>query len=316
MLSLPDFEEKQILFIQARKDTDNFLKFQNDNILYRRDEENIDMISCYKVFAVFVAGDFSITTVLIRNCEQYGIALFLLKNNFQIYASINSSMEGNYLLRERQYGFKEEFTSARKLIKNKIHNQLALLAERKMIANFNSEYSVFCDKIDNAVSEKALLGIEGAMSKEFFNQYFKDFCWLRRMPRTKYDINNVLLDIGYTFLFNFMEALLNLYGFDAYKGFYHKLFFQRKSLACDLIEPFRCLIDRQLRKAHKLGQIKEDDFDYIGNRYVLSYANQRKYIKIFFDCILERKIDLFSYVKDYYYFMMRNDREFPFYKYK
>ena len=57
--------------------------------------------------------------------------------------------------------------------------------------------------------------------------------------------------------FNCMDSLLRLYGFDTYKGFYHKLFFQRKSLACDVMEPFRCVIDKQILKAFNLGQIDE-----------------------------------------------------------
>lgn len=72
------------------------------------------------------------------------------------------------------------------------------------------------------------------------------------MPRTRADIPNLLMDIGYTFIYNFVEANLNLYGFDIYKGFYHQLFFERKSLVCDLVEPFRCLIDKQIRKMYNL----------------------------------------------------------------
>jgi len=274
------------------------------------------MISCHKVFAIFISGDFSITTVLIRNCEQHGIALFLLKNNFQVYARISSPLEGNYILRERQYKFSDEFTAAKKLIQNKIYNQQALLKEQKKINDFEKELKAAYEKINKAKTEKELLGLEGSMGKRFFQEYFFEMGWLRRMPRSKYDINNVLLDIGYTFLFNFIDSLLNLYGFDTYKGFYHKLFFQRKSLSCDLVEPFRCLIDRQLLKSFRLGQIDEKDFKYIGGKYVLSYDKQKKYLQIFFNCLLKRKEDIFLYIKDFYYFMMRDGKDFPFFKLK
>jgi CRISPR-associated protein Cas1 len=316
MLTLPDFKEKQILFVQGESEKENFLRFQNDNILYKKDGENIDMISCYKVFAIFITGDFSLSTVLIRNCQQYGIALFLLKNNFQVYAQINPSLEGNYLLREKQYNFTKEFEIAKKLIKNKSFNQLLLLKEQKKNNNFEKELKNIFIKIDEIKSEKELLGVEGNFSKYFFNTYFNEMDWLGRLPRTKYDINNTLLDIGYTFLFNFIDALVCLYGFDTYKGFYHKLFFQRKSLICDLVEPFRCLIDRQLLKSFNLGQIIKKDFEIINGKYVLKYENQKKYLRLFFDCILKRKEDIYFYIKDYYYFMMDNNKEFPFYKFK
>jgi len=315
MISLPDFKEKQILFVQTERGVENKLQFQNDNIIFKKDDKNINKISCYKVFTIFIIGDFTITSYLIRNCKKYGISMFFLKNNFEVYASLNSELEGNYLLREKQYNPKDEFETAKKLIKNKTYNQLVLLKEKKKIIDLKGEYEFLCKKIDSAKDNEQLLGIEGSLSRNFFANYFKDCNWIRRMPRTKYDINNVLLDIGYTFLFNFIDSLLKLHGFDTYKGIYHKLFFQRKSLSCDIMEPFRCLIDKELVKAYNLGQIDENDFKEERGKYVLAYDKQRKYLEIFFKAIINRKEDVFIYVKNFYYFFM-NNKDFPFFKIK
>lgn len=316
MMSLPDFREKQILFIYGTKDIDNRLQFVNNNIVFSRDEKIINQISCHKVFAVFIVGEFSITSCLIKGCRKYGIALFLLRHNFEVYASINSSLDGNYLLRARQYKIDRDLEISKNIVRNKAHNQLSLLKEAGEIDDFNSVYAGICFKINQAKDGQELLGIEGSVSKEFFKDFFKDMNWIRRMPRTKYDINNTVMDIGYTFLFNFIDALLNLYGFDNYKGCYHKLFFQRKSLSCDIMEPFRCLIDRQILKSFRLKQIKEKDFKIIGGKYVLSWENQSRYGKIFFDCLMSRKEEIFLFVKEFYYYMMNDGRDFPFFKIK
>ena len=74
-----------------------------------------------------------------------------------------------------------------------------------------------------------LLGVEGNYSKYFFKTYLVPAGWRRRAPRTKEDIPNLLMDIGYTYLFNFIDSLLRLHGFDTYKGYYHKLFFDDKA---------------------------------------------------------------------------------------
>jgi CRISPR-associated protein Cas1 len=50
----------------------------------------------------------------------------------------------------------------------------------------------------------------------FFTNYFKEIGWNRRSPRAKNDVKNLLMDIGYTYLFHYIEALLRLYGFDNY----------------------------------------------------------------------------------------------------
>ncbi len=315
-MSLPDFSEKQILFIEARYGVENSLQFQNDNILYKKDGRNTNRIACLKVFAIFIIGNFTMTSNLVKKCREYGISLFLLSNNFETYAAIGAGLESNFLLRDRQYKTENDFELAKELVKNKVSNQLSLMKERNNGLDFEKMFSEAEKKIAEAKDEQSLLGIEGNYSKNFFAEYFKLMDWSRRMPRTKFDVNNVLLDIGYTFLFNFVESLLRLYGFDTYKGFYHKLFFQRKSLACDVMEPFRCLIDKQLLKAHNLGQINKNDFEYKGGKYVLSFENQQKYVRMFLEVLMNNKEELFVYVKDFYRFFVVEGRQFPSFKLK
>ena len=120
-----------------------------------------------------------------------------------------------------------------------------------------------------------LLGIEGLAAKIYFQALFEDFNWQARRPRAKQDAINCLMDIGYSLLFCFIEGLLLVYGFDVYLGVYHRhfFFFQRKSLVCDLVEPFRPIIDYTIYKAFKLNQIKEKDFSIIQNQYFLFSKN-------------------------------------------
>jgi CRISPR-associated protein Cas1 len=51
-----------------------------------------------------------------------------------------------------------------------------------------------------------------------------------------------------------------MYGFDVYVGILHTQFFHRKSLVCDLEEPFRPIGDAAILKAMNLGQVSEKDF--------------------------------------------------------
>ncbi|OGF20862.1 CRISPR-associated endonuclease Cas1, partial [Candidatus Falkowbacteria bacterium RBG_13_39_14] len=271
MLSLNDFREKQIIFIDNSKDSETKIKFNNDNIVYVKDEQVSNQLSCYKILAIFIIGDTSLTTVFIKKATEFGISIFFMRQNFFTYASIESKAEGNYLLREKQYKAQNEFFISKRLVENKLANQISLLSKEK-IKN-KEEFSKLKDeivsKIEKAKDEKELLGIEGSFTKKFFNLYFEELKWYKRMPRAKVDINNLLLDIGYTFLLNYIDSLLRLYGFDVYKGCYHKLFFKRKSLSCDIIEPFRCVIDKELLKSFRLKKINEKDFKFINGQYSL-----------------------------------------------
>ncbi len=312
MLSLPDFKEKQILFVAGKDVEKDKIKFSNDNICLIREGRIENQVSCHKIFALFVIGDCSLTTVLLRNCQKYGVSLFLLKNNLETYGRIISTAEGNYLLRMKQYSLKNELEIAQKIISNKLANQILLLRQSKKQSA--ADYlNGLKNKISSVTDNQHLLGFEGCASKFFFQNYFEEVGWFKRMPRTKIDIPNLLLDLGYSILFNFIDSLMGLYGFDVYKGFYHKLFFQRKSLTCDLVEPCRALIDRQLLKAYHLGQIDKKNFKFIKRQYLLSYESQRKYLEIFSEVIMDNKEKLFLFVRDFYYFIM-NGSDFPIFQ--
>lgn len=313
MLSLPDFKEKQLLFIRGAEIKDK-IKFTNENICFLKDGKIENQVSCHKVFILFIIGECSLTTALIKKCHKYGVSIFLLNDNLATYSRIISLAEGNYLLRMRQYNLANELNMAKNLVLNKIQNQIFLLEKTKE-NNKLSYLDGVKNKITSAKTEKELLGIEGSAGKFFFENYFSEIGWYKRMPRVKADIVNYLMDLGYTILFNFIDSMLGIYGFDAYKGFYHKLFFQRKSLACDLVEPFRSIIDKQILKSYHLNQVNEKDFKFIGGRYSASYENQRKYLKIFSENIMDHKEEIFCYVRNFYYFIMNNS-EFPYFEIK
>ena len=59
MMSLPDFKEKQILFVACQKETENKIKINNENIALLNDGDIVNQLSAHKVFAVFVIGEAS-----------------------------------------------------------------------------------------------------------------------------------------------------------------------------------------------------------------------------------------------------------------
>jgi CRISPR-associated protein Cas1 len=317
MLTLPDFKQKQILFIRTERDVENKIKLQNDNIVFTKDGKVVNRASCYRIFAVFIVGDIAITSQLIKSGLKYGISFFFLKNNLEAYASISAAAEGNYLLRMRQYTMtdREEMFIAKQILKNKIRNQLRLLKSKKLEMEHIKNEDEMMRTIDMAESNDSLLGIEGSMSKEFFGAYFKQIGWGTRMPRVKPDIPNFLLDIGYTMIFNFIDSLLRLYGFDTYKGNYHKLFFQRKSLSCDIVEPFRSIIDREVLKMYTLKKIDESLFEVLNGKITSSFQNSSKYAEIFLSAIMKNRESIYKYTQGFYRFVMNSEKNyFPEFK--
>lgn len=318
MLSLPDFKEKQVVFIES--ENQKKIAFRNDNLIIMEEGKITYQISCHKIFCIYIIGEISITSVLLQKAVYYGICIILLRRNFSVYAVIGAETEGNYILRQKQYSWTDPLQLSIHIVANKITNQAALLMEKRKknaeelsaIANLKQ----LIEKAKQAQNSEELLGYEGSASKIFFASYFKPLKWHRRAPRTKYDIANTLLDIGYTYLFNFIEAHLRLYGFDVYYGFYHRLFYQRKSLVCDVQEPFRCIIDKALLKAYNLGQLDEKDFTTKRGIYELKFKEARKYSEIFLKAIMHNKNDIFVYIQSFYRAIMKENQEYPFFSIK
>ena len=315
MLSAPDFKQKQIVL--AFLSHGDKLSFRNSNVVIKDQNNKIKLqCSCYRLFSLFVVGHATITTGLIQRAKKFGFSIVLMNHSLKPYAWLNSSTEGNILLRKRQYEY-QSFDIAKRLVVNKIQNQIDTLNK---IREQNSEFKsciLLLEKYKNRMREeldlKEILGLEGISSKLYFQTLFKEYSWKARRPRTKMDMTNTLLDIGYTILFNFMDGLVGLYGFDSYKGVYHQPFYQRKSLICDLVEPFRPLIDYRIRKSYNLKQIKIDDFTFSNGQYSLYGKKSLPYLQFFLETLIANKEEIFNYVQHYYKAFIRGKsiEEYP-----
>ncbi len=315
MLSAPDFVKKQIVFVFMNRGEK--LNFQMDNLIVKNKEGKIKyQMSCYRLFIIYVIGQMSITTGLIQRTKKFGFSIALMTHSFRLYYIINMPNEGNILLRKRQYE-NNDLQIAKLLVANKVANQLFLLMQmRKKETGLKQAISLInssADKIAKCEYLSDLMGTEGNIARIYFQAYFDNVNWDRRLPRVKSDMTNALLDIGYTLLFTFLEALLNIYGFDLYCGMMHRPFYMRKSLVCDLIEPFRFLIDAQVKKGINLGQFREEDFWIENKRYILNWEKSADYVYVLMQPILDYKEDIFLYVQGFYRAFMRNKKidEYP-----
>lgn len=302
MLSYPDFKEKTIVVVFTTEG--QRFSFQNDNLIVTDAEGKVVLqTTCYRMLALWIVGHCIITSGLLERSRKFAFPVYLLSFNFRCIGVWSSPTEGNFLLRDKQYSY-QGIDIAKHIVKNKIQNQIILLKGiRKKEDELKRSLELMRDyegQIDGFETLQEILGMEGVSSRLFFAQWYRDMEWKGRKPRAKRDPNNVLLDIGYTFLFYLVENMLNLYGFDIYKGVYHQFFYQRKSLVCDIVEPFRCIVDKQIKNAYNLNQINREDFEQKRGQYFLKHAKSRDYTRWLLQSIIEYKEDIFLYTQSYY----------------
>lgn len=104
------------------------------------------------------------------------------------------------------------------------------------------------DRLAQAASLESLRGMEGAAAVAYFSglravvppslQFHERN---RRPPRDPF---NALLSLTYTIATAEIAMALHIAGYDPCIGYYHQISHGRQSLACDLLEPLRPLVDR------------------------------------------------------------------------
>lgn len=291
------------------------LRVYNGELLLEENEDSksktLTKFPFQKLFALFVIGHITVTTPIIEKFRKLGVALVVMKPNLRPVLYLSDSAEANFLLRKRQYEFSDDDMSVGKvLVLNKILNQKAALLRSRKKDSKTIDAIKLCENVLGTINDvndyNELMGKEGAVSKSFFAAYYQGLEWKGRHPRMKTDPLNVTLDIGYSVLFNFIESFVRIFGFDIYVGVYHRTWFKRKSLICDLMEPFRCIIDHAILLAFNRKQFTIDDFRSNKKEYMLKYEKCYLYYCLFYQALIEYKAELFRYVQSYYRCFMGN----------
>lgn len=175
-----------------------------------------------------------------------------------------------------------------KIIKNKITNQ-ALLLNKINLENYNLLLSYV-----NEVTIGDKTNREGHAAKVYFNSLFT-----KNFIRNDNDEINAALNYGYAILLsNFNKEIISN-GYLTELGIHHKNEFNPFNLTCDLMEPFRVIIDnfvyynqnREFNTEYKMDivNIFNGKYKYNGKQYVLKDII-KMYVKNVFD-YLENNTD-------------------------
>ena len=132
MLTKPDFLEKKVILVFPQDGEK--ISFKNDNIIITDSDGKIKFqLSCYRLFSLFIVGGISITSGIISRSKKFGFSIVFFSASFKVYSCINFVLEGNFLLREKQYTTTKSEDIARYLIINKIENQKIALDSEVVI---------------------------------------------------------------------------------------------------------------------------------------------------------------------------------------
>lgn len=168
-----------------------------------------------------------------------------------------------------------------KIVKNKITNQ-ALLLNKIHSDNYNLLLSYANDV---TIGDKT--NREGHAAKVYFNSLFT-----KKFVRNENDEINAALNYGYAILLSTFNKEIISNGYLTELGIHHKNEFNPFNLSCDLMEPFRIVIDnfvyynqnREFNSEYKMNIVNvfNEKYKYRGKQYVLKDII-KMYVKSIFD---------------------------------
>lgn len=270
-----------------------FLSLDGENIVCKVEEENKFRIPFDNVEGIVCFSYLGCSPALMGKCVEKNVPINFMSPNGKFLAKVFGETKGNVFLRISQIDkFREEgislaqntmaskFCNTIKLIKRTLHDN-SNLREDKSIINTLDILKNGIDSVYNTNSIEEIVGIEGNCAKAYFSIFNKlltnkSVKFESRTKRPPLDCVNATLSFVYTLLTNEYAAALETVGLDSYIGFCHKLRSGRVSLACDLIEETRAVVDRFVITLFNLKVLTEKDFEKQVSGAVLLNDDGRK----------------------------------------
>ena len=204
----------------------------------------------------------SISSNLIEALSVRGVKLFFLDfRGVPHTALIGQSQHGVVAVRQAQMNYCSDDTMpiARKIVSAKIRNQRAVLNhlgkyhQQPCLHSASNELMQYSKSASTAQNVDALLGHEGASASSYFqalrDAHLFSSTFAKREGRGSQEVNNSMLNLGYSLLGSYLlNAIVNA-GLEPYLGVLHKQRPGKMSLVLDLMEEYRAwVVDRAVIK--------------------------------------------------------------------
>lgn len=249
--------------------------------------ENIENIVCFNYIGCSPA--------LMGKCVSKTIPINFISPQGKFLAKVCGETKGNVFLRVAQIEqFREnglfltqntmaaKFSNTKQLIRRTLHDNVSLRNDPEI----QDTLERLSDGIHNIFKTETIeeaVGIEGNCARAYFSIFNKlitnpkvPFTFEFRTKRPPLDPINAVLSFVYTLATSEFASALETVGLDSYIGFCHALRSGRNSLACDLVEEVRCIVERFVITLLNLQIIGEADFEKQISGAVLLNLDGRK----------------------------------------
>lgn len=246
---------------------------------------------------IVLRGNVQIESRLLGALSERNIGLLVLSGRYtEATAMLAGQSHSDGLRRMGQYYVSEDeqlrSPLARWLVIVKVRAQLRLIKRaleqradlRYPLTSSIQTLSGILGQLRNdqgVISLESLRGYEGAAAAAYFSGFTQLFApslnFSGRNKRPPPDPVNACLSLGYTLLHYDAVRACHIVGLDSMLGFYHDISFGRESLACDLMEPLRPVMDNWVWQLFRGRELRSEHFSDDNGRCLMNKTGRQRF---------------------------------------
>lgn len=290
---------KKLLNTLYVTDENAYLSLEGDAVVCKSDGKSPLKVPLLNLQSICCFNYLGCSPSLMGKCVEMGVALNFFSPFGRFLARVSGKSQGNVYTRTQQMDVFEN--NKLQLVQNTVSAKLANTAfllsrslkdnpdieRRDDLCKLVEEIKKAIPNIYNESNIDVIRGIEGIYAKKYFELFnslvlnHNDIFVIN--GRNKYpplDAINAVLSFLYSIATNDLASSLESVGLDSYIGFFHVLRPGRVSLACDLVEEVRCIIDRLVISMINLRILDEKDFEkQISGAVYLNDSGRKKVLE-------------------------------------
>lgn len=258
-----------------------YIRKDGNSLKIVKDKSVVEEIPADNLKRMMLVGYVALSGGVLDYLIQNRIETVFITPTGRFRARIAIDEHRHVALRKAQYIHLSEpvaaLACAKQIVRGKTENMYRFLLQRARKYNSDdiripaARLKALIGGLHTATNLQMLRGMEGMATRTYFEAFphliqNKAFSFSGRNRRPPLDPVNALLSFVYMMLTNEVLSAIKAQGLDPYMGTLHEIAYGRPSLACDLVEEYRCFLgDRLVLGLINKKMIRPDDFVYRQN---------------------------------------------------
>ena len=270
------------------------LDYENDCVLIRHPTIPLRSVPLAGLQRILCMHSVQLTSRLLGHCQQQSVDFIHLNTRHSEFSfALYAQHVQQAARRTAQYCLTSDSAQALPIARLLVS---AKLGQTRRVLRLEEDSTLASSLLASLVERRrslrlagnlaSLRGLEGSAQHELFGYWRsvlpKQLGFAQRARRPPPDPVNALLSLTYTLVYHEAIRQCLAHGLDPWLGVYHQLVHSRQSLACDLMEPLRPVVESWVVQRFTAGDFDRRHFSQQGGSCHFGKAGRERYYTLWY----------------------------------